>query len=164
MPSSLANEEGIQILDTDETWFFPDIPEDSIMVNMGYFLERWTNWRFRATPHRVVPPAENDRYSFACFVNPSFDTPGNYIPTCVGPDAGRDVVAGCIEARVHEAGEGVAVVFCRGNDPVRGRPEPPVRPSFQEIPHVNHDRIFWNIREEPGLVSVEDLDAFLIGQ
>ena len=81
-----ANEEGIQILDTDGTWFFPDIPEGSIMVNMGYFLERWTNWRFRATPHRVVPPAENDRYSFACFVNPSFDTPGDCIPTCVGPD------------------------------------------------------------------------------
>ena len=42
--------------------------------------------RFRATPHRVVPPTDNDRYSFACFVNPGFDTPGNLLPTCVGPE------------------------------------------------------------------------------
>jgi isopenicillin N synthase-like dioxygenase len=82
-----AKEEGIQILDADgETWFWPDIPEGAVMVNMGYFFERWTNNRFRATPHRVVPPTENDRYSFACFVNPGFDTPGDALPTCVSDE------------------------------------------------------------------------------
>jgi isopenicillin N synthase-like dioxygenase len=81
-----ANEEGIQILGEDDVWFWPDLPDGAVMVNMGYFFERWTNNRFRATPHRVVPPAEHDRYSFACFVNPGFDTPGNCLPTCVGPD------------------------------------------------------------------------------
>jgi isopenicillin N synthase-like dioxygenase len=83
-----ANEEGLQILDTDnETWFWPDLPDGAIIVNMGMFLERWTNQRFRATPHRVVPPRENDRYSFACFVNPGFDTVGACLPTCT--DAGN---------------------------------------------------------------------------
>jgi isopenicillin N synthase-like dioxygenase len=81
-----ANEEGIQILGEDDVWFWPDLPDDAVMVNMGYFFERWTNNRFRATPHRVIPPTENDRYSFACFVNPGFDTPGAALPTCVGPD------------------------------------------------------------------------------
>src|SRR3546814_9047997 len=52
---------------------------------MGQFLERWTNKRFRATPHRVVPPVENDRYSLACFVNPSFDAVGACLPSCTGP-------------------------------------------------------------------------------
>ena len=81
-----ANEEGLQILDTDnETWFWPELPADAIIVNMGMFLERWTNGRFRATPHRVVPPRDNDRYSFACFVNPHFETVGECLPTCTGP-------------------------------------------------------------------------------
>lgn len=81
-----ANEEGIQILDTDGVWFWPEVADGAVMVNMGYFLERWTNNRFRATPHRVVPPMTNDRYSFACFVNPAFETVGECLPTCTGPD------------------------------------------------------------------------------
>ncbi|MEP4380551.1 MAG: 2-oxoglutarate and iron-dependent oxygenase domain-containing protein [Alphaproteobacteria bacterium] len=82
-----AREPGLQILDADnKTWFWPEVPEDAVIVNMGYFFERWTNKRFRATPHRVVPPTENDRYSLACFVSPSFDTIGETLPTCVGPD------------------------------------------------------------------------------
>lgn len=80
-----ANEEGIQILGEDDQWFWPDLPEGAVMVNMGYFFERWTNNRFRATPHRVVPPTEHDRYSFACFVNPNFSTSGAALPTCTGP-------------------------------------------------------------------------------
>ena len=76
----------MQILDTDnETWFWPELPDDAIIVNMGMFLERWTNKRFRATPHRVVPPRENDRYSLACFVNPNFEAVGECLPTCTGP-------------------------------------------------------------------------------
>lgn len=81
-----ADEEGIQILDTDGTWFWPDVPDDALIVNMGQFLERWTNKRFRATPHRVVPPKVNDRYSLACFVNPGFEAVGECLPTCTGPD------------------------------------------------------------------------------
>lgn len=81
-----ANEEGLQILDTDGSWFWPDLPDGAMIVNMGQFLERWTNGRFRATPHRVVPPVEADRYSLACFVNPSLDAVGQCLPTCTGPD------------------------------------------------------------------------------
>ena len=81
-----ADEEGLQVLDTDETWFWPELPDNSLIVNMGMFLERWTNGRFRATPHRVVPPRKNDRYSLACFVNPSFDAIGECLSTCTGPD------------------------------------------------------------------------------
>lgn len=81
-----ADEEGIQILDTDGQWFWPDVPEGALIVNMGQFLERWANKRFRATPHRVVPPKINDRYSLACFVNPGFEAVGECLPTCTGPD------------------------------------------------------------------------------
>ena len=53
---------------------------------MGQFLERWSNKRFRATPHRVVPPTENDRYSLACFVNPGFEAIDECLPTCTDTD------------------------------------------------------------------------------
>jgi isopenicillin N synthase-like dioxygenase len=81
-----ADEDGLQILDRDGTWFWPELPADALIVNMGQFLERWTNKRFRATPHRVVPPLHNDRYSLACFVNPVFDAVCECLPTCTGPD------------------------------------------------------------------------------
>jgi isopenicillin N synthase-like dioxygenase len=80
-----ADEEGLQILDTDGTWFWPELPAGALIVNMGMFLGRWTNDRFRATPHRVVPPRVNDRYSLACFVNPDFAAVGECLPTCTGP-------------------------------------------------------------------------------
>lgn len=81
-----AREAGLQVLDTDETWFWPIVPEGAIILNIGWFLSRWTNDRFRATPHRVLPPRNDDRYSFACFVNTSLDTEVECLPTCTTAD------------------------------------------------------------------------------
>jgi len=81
-----AKEEGLQILDKDGNWFWPEIEQGAIIVNLGQFLERWTNGRFRATPHRVIPPVNNDRYSVACFVNPNFEKVCECISTCHSPD------------------------------------------------------------------------------
>ena len=81
-----AKEQGLQVLDTDGVWFWPELPDNAIILNIGQFLERWTNERFRATPHRVLPPRNNDRYSFACFVNTSLDSEVECLPTCTGPD------------------------------------------------------------------------------
>ncbi|MBS27397.1 MAG: hypothetical protein CL566_00490 [Alphaproteobacteria bacterium] len=81
-----ADIEGLQVLETDGNWFWPELPDGSLIVNMGQFLERWSNERFRATPHRVVPQTGTDRYSLACFVNPDFATVGECLPTCTGRD------------------------------------------------------------------------------
>lgn len=81
-----AREAGLQILGTDKKWFWPDIPEGAIVVNIGQFLSRWTNDRFRATPHRVLPPKENDRYSFACFINTNLDAVAQCLPSCLPAD------------------------------------------------------------------------------
>jgi len=81
-----AKEEGLQILDRDGNWFWPEVEEGAIVMNLGQFLERWSNERFRATPHRVIPPTQNDRYSVACFVNPNFEKVCECLPTCHGPD------------------------------------------------------------------------------
>jgi isopenicillin N synthase-like dioxygenase len=81
-----AREEGIQILDTDDQWFWPDVEDGALIVNTGQFLERWSNSRFRATPHRVIPPTENERYSIPCFVNTNFESKCSCLPGCHGPD------------------------------------------------------------------------------
>ena len=60
--------------------------DNAILVNTGQFLERWSNKRFRATPHRVIPPKDVDRYSFALFVNTAFEPKCECLPTCTSSD------------------------------------------------------------------------------
>jgi isopenicillin N synthase-like dioxygenase len=81
-----AAEEGLQILDEDGNWFWPEMPDDAMVLNLGQFATRWTNDRFKATTHRVVPPLENDRYAIPVFVNPDFEARNEPIATCVSPD------------------------------------------------------------------------------
>jgi isopenicillin N synthase-like dioxygenase len=81
-----AEEEGLEIMDKDGIWFRPKKVEGVIHVNIGQFLERWTNDRFMATPHRVVIPKSADRYTIPVFVNPDLEPVVECLPTCCGPD------------------------------------------------------------------------------
>jgi len=81
----LAEEPGLQILDEDENWMWPDPVESGILVNTGEFLNRWSNGRFLPTPHRVVPP-KHDRYSIATFFSPDSETSSEALNTCVSAD------------------------------------------------------------------------------
>jgi isopenicillin N synthase-like dioxygenase len=75
----------LQVRATTGKWLPAHAIEGAIIVNTGEFLNRWTNGRFMATPHRVVP-MDRDRYSVAFFFNPSWDTVSDTLPTCTGPD------------------------------------------------------------------------------
>ena len=76
----LSDVPGLQVLTQDGQWLpAPTIP-GGIIVNTGEFMNRWTNGRFIATPHRVVPPTE-DRYSMAVFFNPDHGTVADPRPT-----------------------------------------------------------------------------------
>lgn len=76
---------GLEILSPEDQWI-PATPVDGgIIVNTGEFLNRWSNGRFLATPHRVVPPRE-DRYSMAMFFNPNPDTLATPLETCVSSE------------------------------------------------------------------------------
>lgn len=73
---------GLEILSQKGDWI-PAVPvENGIIVNTGEFLNRWSNGRFLATPHRVIPPPE-DRYSMAMFFNPNPDTLATPLHSCV---------------------------------------------------------------------------------
>lgn len=81
----VASEAGLQIQTPTGKWLPVSNIEGAIIVNTGEFLNRWTNGRFMATPHRVIPP-KNDRYSLAFFYNPTWDTVADPLPTCVSDD------------------------------------------------------------------------------
>jgi isopenicillin N synthase-like dioxygenase len=78
----VAAEAGLQIGTASGQWIPVSNIEGAIIVNTGEFLNRWTNGRFMATPHRVIPP-KNDRYSLAFFYNPTWNTVADPLPTCV---------------------------------------------------------------------------------
>jgi len=62
----------------------PYIP-GSFAVNSGDMLHRWSNGRFKSTPHRALPPVGRDRYAIPFFLGPRFDQVIECLPTCTGP-------------------------------------------------------------------------------
>lgn len=109
----LSEEPGLQILTPGGEWIAAEQIEDAIIVNTGEFMHRWTNGRFIATPHRVVPP-KHDRYSIAFFFNPTCDTMAEPLPTCISeenpprfePVSMRDYLAWYIDRNFSKDGGG----------------------------------------------------------
>lgn len=56
-------------------WGWIEVPPkpSTIVVNLADSLQVWTNDRYRAAVHRVLPMTERDRYSIPYFYNPPFD-------------------------------------------------------------------------------------------
>ena len=73
-----------------------DVPfvEDSFVVNTGDMLHRWTNGRYKSTPHRALPPVGRHRYAIPYFFGPNLDAEIRCAPTCAGPDNPPPLAAG----------------------------------------------------------------------
>ncbi|MEK9662752.1 MAG: 2OG-Fe(II) oxygenase family protein, partial [Alphaproteobacteria bacterium] len=69
----LSDVPGLQVLTRSGKWLPADPVADGIIVNTGEFLNLWSNGRFIASPHRVVPP-DHHRYSMATFFDANPDT------------------------------------------------------------------------------------------
>ena len=80
------NEPGLQVMDEDGEWFWPDCPPGAIVVNFGTYLERLSNGVVRATPHRVIPPVRGPRFSMPFFMCPQLEAVVECLPTCCGSD------------------------------------------------------------------------------
>lgn len=84
------NRGGLQVLSPNNTFVNATPIEDTIVINAGDLLARWSNDTIKSTKHRVVEPPvapEADshpaRYSVAYFCNPNFNRfidaiPGTY--------------------------------------------------------------------------------------
>lgn len=71
---------GLQVQSPNGNFIDATPIEDTIVVNAGDLLARWSNDTIKSTKHRVMKPpkpAESDvhpaRYSIAYFCNPNFD-------------------------------------------------------------------------------------------
>ena len=76
---------GLEIRTQDGSWIPAPYIEGAMLMNTGEFLNRWTNGRFLATPHRVQAP-RRDRYAITFFYGPSDEARMVPPETCVGPD------------------------------------------------------------------------------
>ena len=66
---------GLQIYDRKSgNWIDAPIVENSIVLNVGDMMQRWTNDTLKSTPHRVINSDMNrSRYSMPYFVDPGRD-------------------------------------------------------------------------------------------
>ena len=77
---------GLQVRLPSGAWLdVPYVPE-SYAVNAGDMMSRWTNGRFKSTPHRALPPVGRHRYAIPFFLGPHIDTVIACLPTCQGPE------------------------------------------------------------------------------
>lgn len=77
---------GLEIQTAEGQWIpAPSIP-NTVLVNIGDLMQRWTNHEFRSTLHRVTNPtdarSQRSRYSIAFFCHPNPETEVSCIPSC----------------------------------------------------------------------------------
>lgn len=73
---------GLQILTRSGAWIDQPVVPGAILVNTGDTLRYWSNDTYIATPHRVLPSTEVDRYSNILFFYPNVDAVMTCLPTC----------------------------------------------------------------------------------
>jgi isopenicillin N synthase-like dioxygenase len=76
---------GLQVRVPSGDWIDVPYVPGSYAVNSGDMLTRWTNGRFKSTPHRALPPVGRHRYAIPFFLGPHIDTVIECLPTCQGP-------------------------------------------------------------------------------
>ncbi|MEK9661756.1 MAG: 2OG-Fe(II) oxygenase family protein, partial [Alphaproteobacteria bacterium] len=80
---------GLEIFTPDERWIAQPVVPEGILVNTGVTLQRWTNDRYVATPHRVRADAAETRYSNIFFLYPRVDARIACLPGCAGDNGPR---------------------------------------------------------------------------
>jgi isopenicillin N synthase-like dioxygenase len=77
---------GLEVRTAEGEWIRPPAVPGTFVVNTGAMLARYSNDRFRATPHRVINRNDASRYAIPFFLGPNHDCVVSCVPTCVGPD------------------------------------------------------------------------------
>lgn len=74
---------GLQIESPEGEWQAVEPLNNTLVINIGDLMSRWTNDRFRATRHRVINSKGKERVSFACFGNTNYHALIECIPSCL---------------------------------------------------------------------------------
>jgi isopenicillin N synthase-like dioxygenase len=73
---------GLSLRTASGRWIDAPAIDGAFLVNSGQMLNRWSNGRFRATPHRVVNKSGGDRYAIPFFFDCTIDHEMVCLPTC----------------------------------------------------------------------------------
>ena len=73
---------GLQVLNKDGQWIKASPMKDTIVVNIGDYLMRLSNDRFKSTVHRVYNRSTLDRYSMPFFFGFNFNEKCGVLPSC----------------------------------------------------------------------------------
>jgi isopenicillin N synthase-like dioxygenase len=77
---------GLEVRTAEGEWLRPPAIPGTFVVNTGAMLARYSNDRFRATPHRVINRNDASRYAIPFFLGPNHDSVVEPVPTCLSPD------------------------------------------------------------------------------
>jgi isopenicillin N synthase-like dioxygenase len=77
---------GLEVRTPEGEWIRPPAVPGTFVVNTGAMLGRYSNDRFKPTPHRVINRNDRSRYAIPFFLGPNHDAEIAPVPTCVGPD------------------------------------------------------------------------------
>ena len=77
---------GLEVRNAKGEWLEAPFMTETVLVNTGDLMQRWTNHVFCSTKHRVRIPqdqrAKQSRYSIAFFCHPNHDTEISCLETC----------------------------------------------------------------------------------
>jgi isopenicillin N synthase-like dioxygenase len=77
---------GLSLRTASGRWIDAPAIEGAFLVNSGQMLNRWSNGRFRATPHRVVNRSGGERYAIPFFFDCTIDHEMVCLPSCTDAD------------------------------------------------------------------------------
>lgn len=77
---------GLQVQNVNGDWIDAPPITGTYVVNIGDMMARWSNDRYKSTPHRVISPLGVDRYSMPFFAEPHPDTEISCLPGCHSDD------------------------------------------------------------------------------
>ncbi|CAG7558844.1 unnamed protein product [Fusarium equiseti] len=77
---------GLQVLSADDEWLDARPIEGTLVINIGDFLQRLSNNRFKSTVHRVYNRQKESRYAMPFFLGFNPDAVCEVVPTCTDAD------------------------------------------------------------------------------
>ncbi|KAM0226681.1 hypothetical protein ACHAPO_012161 [Fusarium lateritium] len=77
---------GLQVLSADDEWLDARPIEGTLVINIGDFLQRLSNNRFKSTVHRVYNRQKASRYAMPFFLGFNPDAVCEVVPTCTDAD------------------------------------------------------------------------------